>query len=119
MALGTRRARRGREVECEPAAVVVEFDPVALHGAHRAGEIPAAVDRMAQAHLSLMAGEAGEIGRFFQPAVQPRRGNLQAVILDPLDFEYPLQLPAHDSQSARVTPARSGTKFMFFLNKHA
>jgi len=66
-----------------------------------------------------VAGEAGEIGRFFQPAVQPRRGNLQAVILDPLDFEYPLQLPAHGLAVGEGHPRSLGHKFMFFLNKHA
>src|SRR6266849_3608234 len=88
-------------------------------GAHGPGEIPAAIDRMAQAHLGLVAGKAGKIRRLFQPAVQTRGGNLQPVVLDPLDFEHPLQLFAHGLAVGKGHPRPARYKLMCLLNKHA
>src|SRR5882672_4465010 len=107
------------EVEREPAAVVVEFDPLAFHRANDAGEIPAAVHRMAQAHLGLMAGKTGKIRRLFQAAIQARGGNLQPVVIDPFDFEHPLQLLANGCAVGKGHPRRVRPNFMYLLNKHS
>src|SRR5882672_6105014 len=113
------RASELVEVEREPAAVVVEFDPLAFYRANDAGEIPSAVDRMAQTHLGLMAGKTGKIRRLFQAAVQARGGNLQPVVIDPFDFEYPLQLLAHGCAVGKGHPRRVRPNFMYLLNKHS
>src|SRR5258708_20707837 len=76
---------------------------------------------MAQPDLSFAAGKADEVGRPLEPAVQARRGHFEAAVIDPLDLQYPLQLPAYRLAIGHGDAARDGAGgyFMLFLNKHA
>src|SRR5262245_28463502 len=66
-----------------------------LGAAQHANEpAPARLVGRAHAHLRFLASEAREVGFLAQRPVQARRGDLQPLVIDPLDGQDARQMPA-------------------------
>ena len=73
----------------------IEPHRVALHPAENALQPPGVVDGLAQGQAHLFAGEAGEVGSFFQRPVEPGRGDFESVVVDLLGREKMGQMRAY------------------------
>src|SRR5574337_834817 len=85
-----------REVERLPFGLAVQCQPPALRpGAEAAAVVPAAVERLLQAHRDQLSGKALVVGGAAQRPVEPGRRHLEPGVVDLLDLQRVLQLPRH------------------------
>src|SRR6267378_3526853 len=84
-----------REIERHYFAVDVDLDLSSARLPQHPHEVPLPFDRHTQLDASLVAGEADEILFFPQQPIEPRRGNLEAVVIDILHRKNAAQMAAH------------------------
>src|SRR5690606_28707518 len=95
------------ERQGDRAALDLHAHLARLGAAQHAGELaPAARVGGAHAHFRPLPGEPGEVGLLAQGPIEPRRGDLEPLVVDPLDGQHPLELPRQGGAIVEVDAPR-------------